>query len=290
MRRRKKNTLLASILTAIGIIFVVLSETGITYSSYTTSDELEIYYLDVGQADSILIRNNEKNVLIDAGNNEDGKKLVEYFQNLNITEFDYVIGTHAHEDHIGGMDDIIKNFDINHFYMPDALTTTKTFEEVLDALDENGVTFETPAIEDKFNVSDCYFEVLSIGNNEENLNSTSIVLMMNYGKKKFLFTGDIESETEQTLLNKNIKTDVLKVAHHGSGGSTTSKFLQKVNPEYAIISVGQNNSYNHPHNEALNRLNKNNVKIYRTDIDGTILLTSDGTNIEFESIVTDTNG
>lgn len=256
-------------------------------SSY---DNLEIYFLDVGNADSILIRYHENNILIDAGNNGDGNKLVNYFKELGINKFKYVIGTHAHEDHIGGMDDIINNFKINHFYMPSTITTTKTFEDILDSLDKNSVKFETPEIDHKFKVEDLNFRIIYIGDDKEDLNKTSIILKMTYKNTSYLFTGDTTSEIENQILDKNIESTVLKVAHHGSQYSSSAKFLNTVKPQYAIIEVGKNNDYGHPKDIVLKKLNKVGAKIYRTDRDKTIHLISDGENIKIDKIKTDTNG
>lgn len=301
MAKRKKNS---SILSIIGIfiatVLVISNEINFTLSDIIpsfeekvildTTDNLEIYYLDVGQADSILIRNNEKNVLIDAGNNADGPKLVTYFKSLGISEFEYVIGSHAHEDHIGGMDDIIENFQINNFYMPDVVTTTKTFEEVLDALEEKNIAFDTPNIGDKFTTSDMHFEVLYLNSDEDDLNANSIILMLKFGERRFLFTGDAEESSEKEILHKDIKADVLKVGHHGSRTSSSYSFLDRVKPEYAIIQVGEENSYKHPHDETLKRFKKMNTTVYRTDLHGTILIKSDGQTINIETIDTNTNG
>ncbi len=254
------------------------------------SGNLKVYFLDVGQADSILIANNGEYALIDAGNNEDGKKLVEYFHSLGIKNFSYLIGTHAHEDHIGGMDDIIKNFNIGTFYMPDAITTTKTFEDVLDALEKKSIAYQTPEIDSTFSLADCKFQVLYIGDDAPDLNDTSIVLKMTYGNNTFLFMGDATSKIERQILNKNLKSDVLKVAHHGSNYASTKAFLEKVSPKYAIIEVGVNNTYNHPKQSVINKLEELGVKIYRTDEDGTIIATSNGQDITFETVKTDTNG
>lgn len=256
----------------------------------TGEGNLKIYFIDVGQADSILIANNGEYALIDAGNNEDGAKLVEYFHGLGIKNFSYLIGTHAHEDHIGGMDNIIKNFNIGTFYMPDAITTTKTFEDVLDALEEKNISFQTPEIDSTFSMADCKFKVLYVGDDTTDLNDTSIVLKMTYGNNTFLFMGDATSKVESKLLNKNLKSDLLKVAHHGSNYSSTSAFLKKVNPKYAIIEVGVNNTYNHPKQSVINKLEDLGTKIYRTDEDGTIIATSNGTIITFETTKTNTNG
>ncbi len=255
-----------------------------------SSSNLKIYFVDVGQADCILINDNNEYSLIDAGNNEDGEKLVKYFKDLGITKFKYVFGTHAHEDHIGGMDNIIENFQIEHFYMPDAITTTRTFEEVLDALEEKNIAFETPKEDENLTFSDTDFKVLHVGKDKKDLNDTSIVLKLTYKNTSYLFMGDATSSVEKDILDKDIKSDVLKVGHHGSQYSSTISFLKKVSPKYAIIEVGKNNSYNHPKEVTLKKLEDLGTKIYRTDEYGTIILTSDGENMSFETVKTDTNG
>lgn len=254
--------------------------------------DLSVYFIDVGQADCILVKDNDEYALIDAGNNEDGMKLVNYFKSLNITNFKYVFGTHAHEDHIGGMDNIIDNFNIENFYMPNAITTTKTFEDVLDSLDRKKIKFQTPNVNDDFKLNNATFKVLHIGDNKKDLNDTSVVLRLEYGNTSYLLMGDATSNVEKDLLNNNVnlKSDVLKVGHHGSNYSSTIDFLNRVKPEYAIIEVGKNNSYNHPRQETLDKLKDINAKVYRTDLDGTIVTTSDGNSIKIETIKTDTNG
>ena len=254
------------------------------------TDDLKVYFIDVGQADCIYINQGNYNMLIDAGNNEDGEKLVNYFKSLNINEFNYVVATHPHEDHIGGMDDIINNFKIDNFYMPDKLSTSKTFEDVLDALSNNNLNYHVPEKGENFNLGDALFKVIYSGDDTNDINDSSIILKMLYGSNSFLFTGDATSNVEKIILNDDIKSDVLKVAHHGSDYSTTDEFLDKVSPGYAVISVGENNSYNHPSSSTLDKLNKRNIKLYRTDLNGTIIFTSDGENINIETIKTDTNG
>lgn len=254
------------------------------------SGNLNVYFIDVGQADCIYINQGDYNMLIDAGNNEDGKKLVNYFKSLNIEEFNYVVATHPHEDHIGGMDDIINNFKIDEFFMPDKLSTSKTFEGVLDALSNNSLNYYAPQKGESFNLGDAKFKVIYSGDDTNDINDSSIILKMTYGSNSFLFTGDATSNVEKIILNEDIESDVLKVAHHGSDYSSTDEFLDKVSPGYAVISVGENNSYNHPSNSTLDKLNKRNIKLYRTDLNGTIIFTSDGENINIETIKTDTNG
>lgn len=262
----------------------------ITETFKETENTLDITYLDVGQADSILIQNEGHNMLIDAGNNEDGPLLVQYFKEQNITKFDYLIATHPHEDHIGGMDDIINNFDIEKIYMPDVTTTTKTFLDVLEAIEKKNMTYDVPNINQNFTLGSILFQVIYTGNDKKNLNNSSIVLKATFKNTSYLFTGDATSEVEKKILNKNIQATVLKVGHHGSKYSTTTDFLNKVNPEYAIISVGKNNSYNHPNQVTINKLEKKNIEIHRTDQEGSIFLKSDGKTINITSKKTNTNG
>lgn len=259
-------------------------------ASREVDSNLSVYFVDVGQADCILISSSGHNMLIDAGNNEDGEKIVTYFKSLGISKFDYVVGTHAHEDHIGGLDNVIRNFDIDTFYMPDVVTTTKTFEEVVDALEEKQIAFNTPTVDNKFKLGDAKFTVIYVGEDSSDLNDTSIVLRMDYGDTSFLFTGDATSKVEKQIIDKNIDVDLLKVGHHGSQYSSSAAFLKEVTPKYAVIQVGENNSYGHPKDVILKRLEKNDVVIYRTDINGTIIAKSDGKNITFTTMETDTNG
>ncbi|CDE09202.1 metallo-beta-lactamase superfamily protein [Bacillus sp. CAG:988] len=305
MRRKKKqiSLLMALFLVIFGSIFYFLEPSQANPNTPTPTPEivqanqeiqdgekLQIWFLDVGQADSILIQNGDANMLIDAGNNEDGKKLVSYFQSLGIESFQYVIGTHAHEDHIGGMDDIIDNFDIDTFYMPDAITTTATFESVLDSLEAKNIAFQTPSIDSIFKLGNATIDVLYVGTDDSDLNNTSIVLKLTYGNTSILFMGDAEKEVETIIEKKDISADVLKVGHHGSNTSSSKTFLEKVNPSYAIISVGTGNSYGHPSNTTIQNLENQNIQIYRTDENGTIIMTSDGTDITFQTIQTNTNG
>lgn len=262
-----------------------------TVSTLKTNSNLEVYYFDVGQADSILIRENDNNILIDAGNNEDGEKLVNYLKNdLNIEKFNMVVGTHPHEDHIGGLDNVIDSFDIDTILMPNATSTSKTFENVLDSIEKKDYKITVPKINEEFNYNNINIKVLYTGTDEKDLNNTSIVLKLTYQNNKFLFMGDATSKVEKKLLNEDIKSDVLKIGHHGSEYSTTKNFLDKVNPQYAIIEVGKNNTYKHPKEITLDKLNKKNIKIYRTDIDGTIKVASDGNNLKFETLKTDLDG
>ena len=256
----------------------------------STVAALEVQFIDVGQADCILIRNEDHNMLIDAGNNKDGKLLVKYLKDLGITEFDYVIGTHPHEDHIGGLDNIIKSFTVKHLMMPDVTTNTKTFEEVLDAAEKKELQIEIPEIDSVFTMGDLKFTVIYTGTNEEDLNSDSIVLRMDYKNNSYLFTADITGDVEKTLLNKNIDVDIYQVAHHGSVYSNTYEFLEKVTPEYAFIQLAKDNDYYYPHIKAINRIKKHTDKIYMNSELGTIIIKDDGDNIEVINKQTNTDG
>ena len=172
-----------------------------------------IHFIDVGQADSALVSCDGEYMLIDGGNADDSNLEYTVMQRETDGHLEYMVGTHAHEDHIGGMDNIIDNFNIENFYMPNAITTTKTFEDVLDSLDRKKIKFQTPNVNDDFKLNDATFKVLHIGDNKKDLNDTSVVLRLEYGNTSYLLMGDATSNVEKDLLNNNInlKSDVLKV-------------------------------------------------------------------------------
>ena len=241
--------------------------------------ELQVYYIDVGQADSILIINKEDAMLIDAGNNEDGEDVVNFIKDKGITKLDYVVGTHPHEDHIGGLDDLINsNIEIENVLMPKIETTTKTFEDVVNAISNKGLTVKAPNKGDTFTLGDSNLEVMTDSIlDEDNLNLSSITLRLQYGNNSFLFMGDSEKENEKTITWP--KTDVLKVGHHGSDTSSSEEFLNEVKPSISIIMAEKGNSYGLPKEEIVERLENVGSKVYRTDENGTIEVTSDGNNI-----------
>ena len=249
---------------------------------FVAQEDLLIDFIDVGQADSILIRNQDEVMLIDAGTNEAGETVVNYLQNLGITKIDYLIGTHPHEDHIGGLDDVINHFDIGQIYMPKIETTTKTFEDVLDAIETKNLTLTSPNRGDKIELGQAEGEFMTEPIlDKDNLNVSSLVLRLEFGNTSYLFMGDAEEENEETI--NWPKTDVLKVGHHGSSTSSSESFLEQVQPKYAIIMAGKDNSYGLPTQETINKLSNIGSEIYRTDEDGTIQMTSDGNTIQIKT-------
>lgn len=251
-------------------------------STSQVSSDLEIYYFDVGQADCIFVKNNGECMLIDAGNNADGKLIVSELETLGVEKIDYLLGTHPHEDHIGGLDDVIYSFDIGKIYMPKRQANTKTFENVLDAVSSKDLKISTPNVGDKFSVGEAICEIVSVASDADDTNDSSIVVLMTFGKTSFLFTGDIGKEIEEDVSFQDI--DVLKVAHHGSRYSSSEEFLQETLPEIAVISCGLDNDYGHPHEEAVKRLEDIGAEIYRTDKQGTIYIKSDGSKYEINNL------
>ncbi|GIM30322.1 metallo beta-lactamase superfamily lipoprotein [Clostridium polyendosporum] len=286
---KKKLSVLLSIL----ILFVTTLFYGCSNSyslekpTNTTAsrDNLLVHYIDVGQGDSILIQVNDKNLLIDAGSKDSQDKLMDYLKSRGIQNLDYVVATHPHEDHIGGMAQIIKNFNIGKFYAPKVTSTTKTFQNMMSQLKNKSlkVTVIKAGMGNDINLGEnTKVEVYSpVSEKYNDLNDYSPIMKITYGKTSFLFTGDAEKLVEKEVLQKghDVKADVLKLGHHGSTTSTGKEFLSKVNPKIGVISVGANNDYGHPHKETLQSLQQANIKIYRTDKDGTVVLSSNGVNI-----------
>lgn len=245
--------------------------------------ELRVHYIDVGQGDCIFAElPGGRSMLIDAGTNESVATVCDYISATKEDTLDYVIATHPHSDHIGGMDGVIDEFDIGTFYMPDVQNNTRTFESMLDSLEASDAEVKKAEAglviyeEDNLKIQ----LVAPTEGYYDEINDYSAVVKLTYGETDFLFMGDAEKYSEGKI-TADVSADVLKVGHHGSDTSSGAKFLRKVNPAYAVISSGKDNEYGHPHKEVTDRLKERNIKIFRTDMLGTVVIGSDGKNIEY---------
>jgi beta-lactamase superfamily II metal-dependent hydrolase len=244
---------------------------------YPVSD-LTVSFIDVGQGDSILIQCNSESMLIDAGENNKGEAVTEYLKNHGTDSLKYAVGTHPHSDHIGGMDTVLNNISTDTFICPETTYDTKTWTDVIDAAKSNGTEIVYAKPYQSYTLGEAEFTIFAPQENSvySDSNNYSVVIKLEYGENSFLFTGDAEEISEKEMLSADydLKADVLKVGHHGSSGSSCQEFIDKVNPEYAVISCGEDNDYGHPHKETLQRLKNTNV--LRTDLSGDIIIVSNG--------------
>ncbi len=262
-----------------------MSSTVVTTGGGTAGETMAVHFIDVGQGDSTIIQlPNGENMLIDAGNNGDIKIIQPYLEKLGVEKIDYLIGTHPHADHIGAMDDVIKNYEIGELYMPKAQANTKTYRDVLTAIADKGLIVKTAksgvVIFDKDGVK---AEMLApCSETYKDLNNYSAVIKLTYNNTAFLFEGDAEDVSENEILQSgaDVRADVIKAGHHGSSSSSTQAYIDAVKPTYAVISCGADNDYGHPHRETVATFNDKGIEMLRTDIDGSIVITSDGVNIE----------
>ncbi len=257
-----------------------------------TEGELAVHFLDVGQADAILVVDGDKTLMIDTGdwpNGEDKEYMLNYIEDLGITVIDYLVLTHPDADHIGGAPEVINTFTVKNCIMPNATKTSATFEKTISALEDNNVNVIPPEPGDDYTLKNATFRILApLSEEYKDSNDYSVVLRLQYGERSILFTGDAEKGSEAEIVEKytsaDLSADVLKVSHHGSTTSTTQRFLELVDPDYAVISCGVGNSYGHPHDEVIERLTEKEIEILRTDEDGTIVLTTDGESLNFTKL------
>lgn len=255
-----------------------------TRAAYKNFNELTIHYINVGQGDSELIECRGKVLMIDAGPYANHKNIIKYLKNEGVSKIDYLVATHPHEDHIGSMPDVINNFKIENFYAPRVTDSTSYFLNLIKALKNNNLKINVAKAGIKFKLDNkvvCQF--LSPSQNKySDMNKYSAVIKVIYGNTKFLFMGDAEKANEEDMIKNNydVSCDVLKVGHHGSSTSSSMDFLKLASPKLAVISCGRNNKYGLPNKTVLNSLEKLNINILRTDINGTIVLRSDGNSIQ----------
>lgn len=277
------------------IIILLLAFTGCSSTTITTdsnsssnmdASDLQVHFIDVGQGDCTLIISDGKAMLIDAGNNDKGTLVQAYLQKQGIFTLDVVICTHGDSDHSGGIDVVLTKFDCKTVIMPDTdkvMSDTKTFRDVLSAMKSKGYKNTLPVVGDTFQLGKASVTIISPNSYDygDNSNNYSVGILVQNGDNRFLFTGDAEEAAEADILTNgiDISADVFKVAHHGANTANTDEFLEAINPTYAVISCGEDNTYGHPRAEVLNKLRAADTKVFRTDEQGTIVATSDGTDI-----------
>ena len=248
--------------------------------------ELLVHFIDVGQGDSTLLESKGEFVLIDAGENAYGTTVADYLNSRGVKTLRYVIATHPHSDHVGGLDTVISRFAAENFITVETDQSTKTWLDVLDAVDKSGANYIDAVPGTTYTFGAARFTILApLGNSYEGYNNYSVVTKVTCGSVSFLLAGDAEKQSENEMIDSgaDLSADVLKCGHHGSSTSSTAKFLKAVNPSCAVISCGKNNDYGHPHKETLKKLNLLGCQIYRTDEQGTIIARTDGETIRFST-------
>lgn len=243
--------------------------------------ELQVHFIDVGQGDSTLIFCGGDAMLIDAGNNDQGTKIQNYLQKHGVEKLRYVICTHPDADHIGGMDVILYKFDCETILMTDDEADTSTYRDVIDTMENKGYTNTLPLVGQSYSLGDAEFIIVGPVSAGSDSNNNSIAILLAHGENRFLFTGDAAEEEEKAMLGSGISldADVYKAGHHGSRTSSSKELLETVSPAYAVISCGEENAYGHPHSEVLNNLRAMDIKVFRTDEQGSIIAFSDGREI-----------
>ncbi len=244
---------------------------------------LTVHFIDVGQADAALVTCGGEAMLIDGGNVGDSDLLYTYLEAQNISALKYVVGTHAHEDHMGGLPGALHYAAVDTAFCSTTTSDTKFFRDFVSALEAQGKAITVPELGSRYPLGDAEFQFVGPVYEDDDPNNMSLVLRLTYGSTSFLFTGDAAREEEADILETgyDVSATVLKAGHHGSAGSTTYPFLRAVAPSYAVISCETDNSYGHPHHETLSRFRDADVTVYRTDLQGTVLCHSDGKNLSF---------
>lgn len=248
--------------------------------------QLVVHMIDVGQADCFLLVQDGKTALVDCGTRSTGKDAVAYLQELGVTNLDYVIGTHPHDDHMGGMYDVITSFDIGTVVIPDSRNgeiTANWYMKLMNELQTGGYEIHYAEKGDIFNLNDATMQVLSAETDVSNTNNYSIVLKVSFGQMDMIMTGDAETEIEEKILESGVDIDaeILKLGHHGSDTSSSDAFLDAVSPEYGLISSKVGNKYEHPIKSTMEKLKARNVEVYRTDECGSVVMTVTTDSVSF---------
>lgn len=266
------------------LLFALLSGClPVTEESTTPTGTLTVYFLDVGQGDATLFVGPDFTLLIDAGRH-DRQDMLPYLESIGVDQIDLMVGTHPHADHIGQMSQIIEAMPVQEVWLSGDVHTSKTFERLIDTLLEREINYYEPRAGERFELGSALIEVLNPLELTGDFHEGCLALKVTYGEVSFLFTGDIEKETEEAMLARNepVKATIFQLGHHGSSTSNTEKFLRAVNPEVAIYSAEKGNSYGHPHREVMELLADLNIPVYGTDNHGTIRVITDGKEYSLE--------
>ncbi len=271
------------IMLTLAVAYVLYSRQEKAAPPPAAGSSFEIHFIDVGQADSALVICDGHYMLIDGGNAEDSDLVYSYLERRGAKRLDYMVATHAHEDHIGGLSGALNYTAVDAALCPVTEYSSKVFQNMVKYLGEQGKALTVPEPGDKFSLGSARVEILGPVREYDDTNNTSIVLRIDYGETSFLFTGDMETKAEEDLIDSgaNLSATVLKAGHHGSDTSTGYRFLREVMPEYAVISVGEGNKYGHPSSEVLSRFRDAGAEVYRTDMQGHIIARSDGKAVIF---------
>lgn len=296
MAKRKKanRKLLYLIVVAIVAIVTAISSNFDKIADVTPDGEntepagaFQIHYIDVGQGDCSLIVCNGETLLIDAGENGHETDVINYLRSQGIEKLDYIIASHQHSDHIGGLPEVIEEFGMETIIMPrltkEQTPTNKTYTAFLNAIQSSGANAEYSKVGAVYNLGDATFELLGpVSDDVEDINSMSVIVKVTYGENTFMFTGDAESDEEKEVVETgaDLDCDVLKAGHHGSYTSSCEEFLEAVSPEICVIMCGADNDYGHPHDVTLEKIAAYTDEVYRTDICGSIVISSDGKNLD----------
>lgn len=244
----------------------------VTHEDFAISqDNAKIHFIDTGNSDAILLQVGEEFALIDGGENDDEELIVEYLQSVGVTKLKYLFATHMHADHIGGLDAVVDHFEIEHVFVGNGTSSSQTYKDFIMALSMKQAYPSVPLKDSVFYLGNSTIKVLSAANTDD-ANNNSLVLLFQNGNDKVLLMGDAEKEIENVIDVPDV--DLIKIGHHGSKSSSGKSFIKRANPEYAVITVGAENKYGHPHKETLETLENENITTYRTDQDGTIVFTS----------------
>lgn len=268
-------------------LIMLFSFTGVAVAE--SDSTFTVHFIDVGQADAALLLCDSEAMLIDGGNAEDSSLIYAYLKKLGISHLEYIVCTHAHEDHVGGLAGALNYASVDNVLCPVEDYDSRAFQSFVKYLGKQKVGITLPTVGDSFSFGSATVNILGPITQSDEPNNTSIVLQIVYGDTSFLFTGDAEREEEQDILDagRPLSSTVLKVGHHGSDSSTTYPFLREIMPQYAVISVGADNSYGHPTDDTLSRLRDVGAEVFRTDMQGTIICVSDGKKVTF---TTEKNG